>query len=477
MASKGKSSDSSSATPDPTSYSSKSIISSLVHEIKTGFLKNSQGLSLNGDIDGLLSQVDVVCTLNGLDDNAQRLIILQCIEANSLKALLSHLKETKVPLSVQDFNLQSFVDGVRSFFALSSPIHVLLHDLLACPIDSSTPESLAVSLESFIRKFSVVKKELEKPSAPFFLYSSRLPDWLRTSSFQYLLQNPKAKKSEFSSYISSYSATRSSNSSTSKASLPSSSSSSSSRSDSTSSETSSEFCRYCRTYGHLIDSCDKRIQSESRKSSSTSPSHVKGLLRSVHPSDDVTFQPFRGHPCVPCKIQVTVGANPVSSHIVLDPGSPVISLIHPDFARKLVSSKLSRSEPLSLGLTIGDLSSRVNFQLARDIQPPLVLSLNDMMRLGLSPDFVKRILPTPSGNIPIVDFNLVNPGIYDDSSGPPRRIESISTFEPSEKFSVRKYGQSFWDHFSSSDSESDSEDLNYSSVELRDEVLSSRRGV
>ena len=80
----------------------KTIISSLVHEIKTGFLKNPQGLALNGDIDGLLSQVDVVCTLHGLDDNAQRMVILQCIEANSLKALLNHLKETKVDLSAKE---------------------------------------------------------------------------------------------------------------------------------------------------------------------------------------------------------------------------------------------------------------------------------------------------------------------------------------------------------------------------------------
>lgn len=441
----------------------KTIISSLVHEIKTGFLKNPQGLTLNGDIDGLLSQVDVVCTLHGLDDNAQRMVILQCIEANSLKALLSHLKETKVNLSASGFKLQPFVDGVRSFFAMSSPIHVLLRDLLSCPIDSSTPENLAVSLESFTRKFSVVRKELEKPSASFFLFSSRLPDWLRTSSFQFLLQHPKTSQSEFSSYISSYSATRSSNLPMSRVSpsSPSSLTSSSRSSEASSSDSSAtDFCRYCRNYGHLIDACQKRTQADARKASSSSSS-VKGLFRSIRqspPTSDESSKPFVGHPCVPCTIQFGPG-KPSSSHIVLDSGSPTISLIRPDFVRTLAGGK---SGSIPLKLAIGGISSIVNFKVDSDIQPPLLLSLNDMTRLGLHPDFAKRMISTPSGKLPILDFFNVNSEAYQDSSGPPS-IGSIDVdrddhSEELVQFDARKFGQSFWDDFSDSDSDSDSSD-------------------
>ncbi len=439
----------------------KTIISSLVHEIKTGFLKNPQGLALNGDIDGLLSQVDVVCTLHGLDDNAQRMVILQCIEANSLKALLNHLKETKVDLSAKGFKLQPFIDGVRSFFALSSPIHVLLRDLISCPIDSSTPENLAVSLESFSRKFSVVRKELEKPSASFFLFSSRLPDWLRTSAFQFLLQNPKTSQPEFSSYISSYSATRSSNSPMTRASSSTPPSSlSSTSSDSTSSDSSaSDFCRYCRNNGHLIDACPKRLQAEARKAPSSSSS-VKGLFRSVRQSHLTTSdppKPFIGHPCVPCTIQFGPG-KPSPSHVVLDSGSPTNSLIRPDFARTLAGSK---SGPIPLKLTVDGISSTVNFKVDSDIQPPLLLSLNDMTRLGLHPDFAKRVISTPSGKLPILDFFNVNSEAYHDSSGPlsVMAIDVVRDIHGKEiKFNARKFGQSFWDDLSDSDSDSDSSD-------------------
>jgi hypothetical protein len=436
----------------------KTVISSLVHEIKTGFLKNPQGLALNGDIEGLLSQVDVVCTLHGLDDNAQRMVILQCIEASSLKALLSHLKEeTKVDLSVKGFKLQPFVDGVRSFFAQSSPIHVLLRDLLSCPIDSSTPESLVVSLESFTRKLSVVRKELEKPSASLFLFSSRLPDWLRTSSFQYLLQNSKATQTEFSSYILSYSATRSSNLPLSRASSnsPSSSASTTQSSDSFSSDSQTpDFCRYCRNHGHLIDVCPRRIQAEARKASSSSTS-VKGLFRTVQPSPtSEALKPFIGHPCVPCAVQFGPG-EPSPSHIVFDSGSPTISLIRPDFAKAVLGFK---SGSLSLNLTIGGIRSIVNFKVDSDIQPPLVLSLNDMIRLGLNPNYAKRVISTPSGDLPLLDFFNVNSEAYQDPALP--TITTIDVVRDKHgkkiKFNYRKFRQSFGDSDSSSDSSDES---------------------
>jgi hypothetical protein len=113
--------------------------------------------------------------------------------------------------------------------------------------------------------------------------------------------------------------------------------------------------------------------------------------------------------------------------------------------------KIPNSPSFPLHLTIGELSAKVDFKIEDDIQPPLVLSLNDMMRLGLRPDFAKRTIPTSHGNVPILDFFDVKPDVYNDSSGPPLYTESLASLhEVHDKKSGLSY---YWD--SSSDSDSD----------------------
>jgi len=193
-----------------------------------------------------------------------------------------------------------------------------------------------------------------------------------------------------------------------------------------SSETSSTsiFCKYCRKPGHLIDDCDKRKAADNRPSKPAQPLYLPSTLIST--LSDKSDGLYVGHPVVPCQIAPEDEFQFMPSHIVLDSGSPIVSLIRSDVAEKLgvFSYQLSQgsNDPnfislakIPLKLRIGNVESLIDFDVVRNIQPPLVLSLNQMMKMGISPDFVRRIASVSSGSVEILDYYDVRPESYRDS--------------------------------------------------------------
>jgi hypothetical protein len=198
---------------------------------------------------------------------------------------------------------------------------------------------------------------------------------------------------------------------------------SSSETSSTSNSTSL-FCKYCRKPGHLIDACDKRKAADDRPSKPAQPLYLPSTLVSTisNKSDGL----YVGHPVVPCQIAPADEFQFIPSHIVLDSGSPIVSLLRYDVAEKLgvFSYQLSQgsNDPnfvslakVLLKLRIGNVESLIDFDVVRNIQPPLVLSLNQMMKMGISPDFFRRIASVSSGSVEILDYYDVRPESYRDS--------------------------------------------------------------
>ena len=68
-----------------------------------------------------------------------------------------------------------------------------------------------------------------------------------------------------------------------------------------------------------------------------------------------------------------------------------------------------------LNFAFGNVETLIDFDVVRNIQPPLVLSLNQMMKMGISPDFARRIANLSSGSVEILDYYDVSPESYRDS--------------------------------------------------------------
>jgi hypothetical protein len=432
------------------------------------------GLKQTDNINPVITLAQALSATASLKALDIRKVIFACIDIDLHPSIVDHFEAIKKPLN-DELPFPDFLSALRTFFANAKPIPTQFHDLANFQPSFDTSAALNSALQDFSRDFEALRKGMAKSAAPFELFISKLPDHLRSPASAYLIAHEDCDIQQLANFFTFYMAQNKPNAVSTKirphAPVP--SSPPPETSPSTTPSTSSEpYCKYCRTYGHLLEDCEKKKRADARRtaaqdnpqssSSGQIPAPSAVLTLEVHappppvtlspPADsafvtpspngnpalrtvtsnpdhpvrktgsafDSLSAPYIGHPVIPVKFRSSHAS--IHSHVLPDLGSPSSNLISLDLAKALgfQSAVLPGSTApvhtsigtLCLDLTIATVTKTLCFNVVNDIQPPSVLSFNAITDFQLDIQPKKRTVQIGPNQLDFIDYNSVNPKVY-----------------------------------------------------------------